>query len=223
MIALVRYLANNYGVNERVTSLLDNLDIHVMPSMNPDGFEKRKRWNANTIDLNRNFPSWSDRRMSREERKRGREPEVKAVMDWVEDNPFVLSINFHDGAVVANYPWDDWRSGSSWFRIRGKKVLTPDNNMFRELAELYANKHTVMHKGLPCQGFVFANQDGFANGITNGAEWFVVRGGLQDYNYIYSNCMEITLELSCIKFPDKRALDKEWKNNKEALLSYLVV
>jgi hypothetical protein len=37
----------------------------------------------------------------------GREVETVSMMDYIMDNPFVLSINFHDGAVVANFPWDD--------------------------------------------------------------------------------------------------------------------
>ena len=36
----------------------------------------------------------------------GREPEVAALIPFILDPPWVLSINFHAGAVVTNYPWD---------------------------------------------------------------------------------------------------------------------
>ena len=33
--------------------------------------------------------------------------QVAAIIDWVLNEPFVLSINFHDGAVGAFYGYDD--------------------------------------------------------------------------------------------------------------------
>ena len=65
------------------------------------------RTNMNGKDLNRDFPTWDDFKLSKENLLNERQPETKAVMNWILDNPFVLSINFHDGALVANYPYDD--------------------------------------------------------------------------------------------------------------------
>lgn len=44
---------------------------------------------------------------------------------------------------------------------------------------------------------------------------------MQDFNYIYSNCFEITIELSCCKFPSSSELTNEWESNRESMLSYL--
>jgi hypothetical protein len=39
----------------------------------------------------------------------GTELEVRAMIDLILGNPFVLGISFHSGALVVNYPWNDGR------------------------------------------------------------------------------------------------------------------
>lgn len=42
VIMLSQYLLFNYGRNNRVTQLVNETDIFLMPSLNPDGYEKSK-------------------------------------------------------------------------------------------------------------------------------------------------------------------------------------
>ena len=214
LLHLVEYLCTKYGNDPEVTRLVDSTRIHIFPTMNPDGYTRahegdkygvRGRSNADGIDLNRNFPD----RFGITQHSRA--PETEAMLKWIEDYPFVLSINFHNGALVANYPYDNSKSGRSVYTI------SPDDDIFRQLALTYSKAHPTMHLGKPCPG----DQDGFRDGVTNGAAWYNVNGGMQDYNYIHSNCFEITVEQGCTKFPRGSQLESIWNDNKESMLAFI--
>lgn len=81
-------------------------------------------------------------------------------IDFLDQNAFVLSVSFHGGDVVANYPFD---AGTS-----GKKNPTPEDFLFQTLANRYAKSHSYMWRS-----------EDFENGITNGAEWYSIVGGMQ--------------------------------------------
>ena len=224
VIFLARHLLDNYGQDERITHLLNTTDIHLMHSLNPDGFAAGRegdcgnlnyggpgRHNANNKDLNRDFPDQFRDGSSQAELVRGRQPETLAAMTWIVSNPFVLSGNLHGGSVVASYPFDD----SAKHIMTGKVSAAPDDRVFKHLAHLYADQHATMHRGNLCPG------DNFPGGVTNGAQWYDVPGGMEDFNYLHSNCFEITMELSCCKYPLGTELTQEWNNNKEALLQFM--
>ena len=132
--------------------------------MNPDGYEHTNllghaptRGNGNNVDLNRAFPTWKDLGQDRAQLKEGRENEVKVMIDWIMENPFVLSINFHGGAVVANYPWDStevqpWTKSSLFRQHRegDRGQYTADNKEFKELAMAYSTNHKTMSQVILC-------------------------------------------------------------------------
>ncbi|KAG5855158.1 hypothetical protein ANANG_G00046010 [Anguilla anguilla] len=238
LIQFSQFLCEEYRAgSQRITQLIHDTRIHILPSMNPDGYEVAARQgpefngyltgrgNSREVDLNRNFPDLNALMYYHEKTDGANhhlplpdnweeqvEPETLAVIKWMQNYNFVLSANLHGGAVVANYPFDKSRDP----RMRGKTTYSaaPDDKIFKKLAQTYSYAHSWMHKGWNCGDY-------FDEGITNGASWYSLSKGMQDFNYLYTNCFEITLELSCNKFPPASALQKEWIGNREALVSYL--
>ena len=195
---LIEWLVSNYEINPRATDLINNTDIYIMPSMNPDGFENGSRYNANGVDLNRDFPDqFNDPNNS----VNGREPETAAVMEWSANHNFVLSANMHTGALVVNYPYDGPNSGTY--------SACPDDELFTHISLAYADAHPNMSSG------------GFNNGITNGSQWYAISGGMQDWNYLWENSFDITLEQNVDKWPNSNELESLWEDHREPLLIYM--
>lgn len=44
---------------------------------------------------------------------------------------------------------------------------------------------------------------------------------MQDWNYLNSDCLELTMEISNIKFPAEEKLENYWKDNSEPLFRYI--
>ena len=122
------------------------------------------RLNEESIDLNRNFPSWRDKGKSIEDLKKGVAKENQIMMDFILEYPFVLSANFHDGAILTNYPYDEYRDPKD--RTQADRIArTPDHEEFYHLATTYSFNHPFMNQTdniCPQWGY-------FKDGVTNGA------------------------------------------------------
>ena len=94
--------------------------------------------------------------------------------------------------------------------------VSPDDDVFHHLSLIYSQNHGSMYKGKACS----PSQPGFKNGITNGAEWYPLTGGMQDFNYVWNGCMEITLEISCCKYPPAEDLPRYWEENRAVSIKF---
>uniref|UniRef100_A0A1I8AUZ6 Peptidase_M14 domain-containing protein n=1 Tax=Steinernema glaseri TaxID=37863 RepID=A0A1I8AUZ6_9BILA len=227
LLYLATVLLENYGKNDYITRLVDTTRIHIMPTMNPDGYSRAivgdedgisGRANANYADLNRNFPPRLPKKKNPKDKEYRPEPETLAVMRWSLDVPFVLSANLHGGSTLVNYPYDDRPDGS----IKPTLSRSEDHELFVRLAYSYARAHSRMwQKGPRCLKSELNHHMDPVRGIINGAEWYPISGGMQDWVYVATGGFEVTVELNCVKFPTADELQPLWEENKYSLLQYV--
>jgi len=192
---LIHLLVDNYGTDPRLTSLVDEAEIWICPMHNPDGFVNGSRYNAHGVDLNRTFPDPVD---DPDDNPDGREPEVQHFMYFGYDHNFILSANYHGGALVMNIPWDC------------KRERTPDHDLIWEIAEGYSYRNPPMW-----------GSSEFYHGVTLGSDWYVIHGGMQDWCYNWRNEIDITIEVGNTKWPNWSQMETFWNNNREAMLWYM--
>lgn len=208
MLRLIETLLTKQDLPE-VKNVLDNIDLFIAPNTNPDGtyhggnhtVNGATRSNAYGVDMNRNYPDPVD----------GAHPdgeayamETEIMMQFAEDYQFTMAANYHGGAEVMNYPWDNdytRHADDAWWQL-----------ISREYADL------CQDAAQSTDPYYMTDEE---NGITNGADWYRIGGGRQDYMNYYQQCREITIECSTIKCPSASQLPTFWEYNYNSIFAYM--
>lgn len=123
-LLLAWYLVENYDSNSYIEDLVDNREIWIIPMVNPDGREASIRYNANGIDLNRDYGyMWAGEGGSLAPFS---QPETKVIRNHALENNFVLSLSYHTTAAYVNFIWNY------------KEDPAPDDEVIVELSNQYA-------------------------------------------------------------------------------------
>lgn len=132
LIFFMWYLLEHYGQDAEITNLVDNLELHFVPILNPDGYiynqstepdgggywRKNRRDNLDGtfgVDLNRNYGhQWGfDDTGSSPNPNSGTyrgpsafsEPESRAMRDYCNAHEFKIALNYHTFGNLLIHPW----------------------------------------------------------------------------------------------------------------------
>ena len=209
MLRLIDLLLTNYNTNSYITELVNNVDIWICPLHNPDGTYYTSddqinsspvsiRLNLHGEDLNRSFPL-----AGQPLAKPNYEPEVDAMMQFMAAHNFTLAANLHGGAEVFNYPWDSWPSwqhshaDADWWEYVGHNFADTCHN------------HSM---------YYMWDED---NGVTEGGDWYVITGSMQDYHNWYLGTRHVTIEVSDYKVVSTSQVGSYWNAAYHSLLNFI--
>uniref|UniRef100_A0A8C4S8Q1 Carboxypeptidase X, M14 family member 2 n=1 Tax=Erpetoichthys calabaricus TaxID=27687 RepID=A0A8C4S8Q1_ERPCA len=249
LLLLMQFMCQEYlAGNPRIIHLVEATRIHLLPSINPDGYDKAAavrerdwlggwslgRWTQDGIDINHNFPDLNSILWEAESRK------------WVPRKPSNHHIPIPEWYLSENVAAET-RAVIAWMEkipfvlggnLQGGELVvtypydmsrtqwstkeytsTPDDHVFRWLAFSYASTHRLM---TDASRRVCHTED-FAkeDGTINGASWHTVAGSMNDFSYLHTNCFELSMYVGCDKFPHQSELPQEWENNRESLIVFM--
>ncbi|KAM9773890.1 inactive carboxypeptidase-like protein X2 [Syngnathus typhle] len=249
LLLLMQFMCLEYlAGNQRVRHLVDETRIHLLPSVNPDGYEKAfqvgselsgwslGRWSNDGIDIHHNFPDlntilweaeakkWIPRRMANH---------YVSVPDWyqsknasvaVETRALITWMEKIPFVLGGNLQGGELVVTFPYDKTRSQGVTrdptpTPDDHVFRWLSFAYASTHRLM----TAANRRVCHREDFAkeDGTINGASWHTAAGSMNDFSYLHTNCFELSMYVGCDKFPHESELPEEWENNRESLLVFM--
>lgn len=249
LLLLLQFLCQEYlAGNERIIRLVEDTRIHLLPSLNPDGYEKAYeagselggwslgRWTHDGIDINNNFPDLNTLLWEAEARRgvpRKMPNHHIAIPEWFLSENATVAVETR--AVIAWLEKIPFLLGGN---LQGGELVvaypydmaqsaqkpqeqspTPDDHVFRWLAYAYASTHRQMSDA---RRRVCHTEDfQKEDGTINGASWHTVAGSLNDFSYLHTNCFELSIYVGCDKFPHVSQLPDEWENNRESLIVFM--
>ncbi|MGB7062427.1 MAG: M14 family zinc carboxypeptidase [Candidatus Zixiibacteriota bacterium] len=99
---MLEYLTDNYGSIPQVSHLVDDLEIWIIPMMNPDGRTAGTRGNAAGVDLNRDYGYiWNGYTPGIFS-----QPETRVIREHGMKNNFSISLSFHTSGDIVNHVWN---------------------------------------------------------------------------------------------------------------------
>ncbi|XP_025253426.1 inactive carboxypeptidase-like protein X2 [Theropithecus gelada] len=249
LLLLVQFLCQEYlARNARIVHLVEETRIHILPSLNPDGYEKAYeggselggwslgRWTHDGIDINNNFPDLNTLLWEAEDQQNGPRKVPNhyiAIPEWfLSENATVAA---ETRAVIA---WMEKIPFVLGGNLQGGELVvaypydlvrspwktqehtpTPDDHVFRWLAYSYASTHRLMTDAR--RRVCHTEEFQKEEGTVNGASWHTVAGSLNDFSYLHTNCFELSIYVGCDKYPHESQLPEEWENNRESLIVFM--
>lgn len=171
---------------------LPGVEIWVVPHVNPDGIAEGSRYNARSVDLNRNYDyQWWSLEVGSGSGPFS-EPESRAVRTLALYGGFATGLSFHAWAQNFCYVWN-WTFEDN-----------PDEDLLRSWGEAWQSA---------CALSPFD--------VVDGAGWYVTHGDTTDWSYGRLGTLDTTLEVSESGAPDAAGLEEVWSAHAGPILDYV--
>ncbi|TNN03444.1 hypothetical protein fugu_000473 [Takifugu bimaculatus] len=249
LLLLMQFMCMEYlSGNPRIRHLVEETRIHLLPSVNPDGYEKAfeagselsgwslGRWSSNGIDIHHNFPDLNTILWEAEAKKwtpRKTSNHHIPIPEWylsnnasvaVETRALITWMEKIPFVLGGNLQGGELVVTFPYDKTRTQGVTreltpTPDDHVFRWLAFSYSSTHRRMTDA--SQRVCHTENFAKEDGTINGASWHTAAGSMNDFSYLHTNCFELSMYVGCDKFPHESELPEEWENNRESLLVFM--
>lgn len=191
IIRFARDLCLQYGINPTVTNLINTREIWLYLMVNPDGRYNMSRYNANGVDLNRDWcymwDAWGGSSGPCSQ------IESKHLRSCMYNNQFVVHTTYHSGTEFVSYPWS----------YRPDSPL--DVSHINQLASLYSS----------LSGYSYLPYGSGYNGM------YAINGSTKDANYGVMGSISWSIEISNSKQPPTSQIMQYYNWNYPSMIALI--